>query len=213
MTMDPYKVLGLTNDASIDDVIKAYRQLAKKYHPDLAKNEEEKLYLSSIFQDITNAYNQIKNSHQKTQNVFTTQIDSDYAKYLIFKAENFLNKNEIDNALNTLKILQKNHENAKIYFLFAKAYMAKGYYKQAIDYFRKTLEQENYNVDALLGLANCYEKIGLKNTAKKVYKEILEWEPNNKIALNRLNEFEKKQTLIEKLLSGFGSKKNKKATP
>ncbi|MGC8791738.1 MAG: J domain-containing protein, partial [Desulfurella sp.] len=123
--MDPYKVLGLTNDASIDDVIKAYRQLAKKYHPDLAKNEEEKLYLSSIFQDITNAYNQIKNSHQKTQNVFTTQIDSDYAKYLIFKAENFLNKNEIDNALNTLKILQKNHENAKIYFLFAKAYMAK----------------------------------------------------------------------------------------
>ncbi|WP_291490255.1 DnaJ domain-containing protein [Desulfurella sp.] len=210
--MDPYKVLGLTNDASIDEVIKTYRELAKKYHPDLAKNDDEKQYLLSIFQNITNAYNQIKNSHQNTQTVFKTQIDSDYAKYLLFKAEDFLNKNEIDNAINTLKILQKTQKNTKIYFLLGKAYMAKGYYKQAIDYYRKTLEYENYNVEALLGLANCYERIGLKNTAKKVYQEILEWEPNNKIALNKLIDFEKKQTLIEKLLSGLGGKKNKKFT-
>ncbi|MGC8706302.1 MAG: DnaJ domain-containing protein, partial [Desulfurella sp.] len=124
--MDPYKVLGLTNDASIDDVIKAYRELAKKYHPDLAKNDDEKQQLLSIFQNITNAYNQIKNSYQNTQTVFKTHIDSDYAKYLLFKAEDFLNKNEIDNAINTLKILQKTQKNTRIYFLLGKAYMAKG---------------------------------------------------------------------------------------
>jgi tetratricopeptide (TPR) repeat protein len=208
--MDPYKVLGLTNDASIDEVVRAYRELAKKYHPDLAKDEKEKQYLLNIFQDVTNAYNQIKNLPPNKETVSKTQIDSDYSKYLILKVEEFLNKNEFDNALNTLKILEKSQKNANVFFLFAKTYKAKGYYKQAIDYYRKTLELENYNVEALLGLANCYEKIGLKNTAIKVYIEVLEWEPNNKIALDKLNSLQKKETFFDKLFSSFGSKKDQK---
>ena len=37
---DPYKVLGLTSGASKDEVAKAYRKLAKKYHPDLNPGDE-----------------------------------------------------------------------------------------------------------------------------------------------------------------------------
>jgi DnaJ-class molecular chaperone len=35
MAEDPYKILGVAKDASADDIRKAYRKLAKKYHPDL----------------------------------------------------------------------------------------------------------------------------------------------------------------------------------
>ena len=35
MIDDPYSVLGLTPDASDERSKRAYRQLAKKYHPDM----------------------------------------------------------------------------------------------------------------------------------------------------------------------------------
>lgn len=39
--IDYYKILGLDKHASIDDVKKAYRKLARKHHPDLNPNDKE----------------------------------------------------------------------------------------------------------------------------------------------------------------------------
>ena len=55
---DPYKVLGVSPDASDEEIKRAYRNLAKKYHPDLNPGDQE---AARKMQRINAAYEQIKN--------------------------------------------------------------------------------------------------------------------------------------------------------
>lgn len=40
-TKNYYKILNISENASQDDIKKAFRNLAKKYHPDTTKGKEE----------------------------------------------------------------------------------------------------------------------------------------------------------------------------
>ena len=54
---DPYKVLGVSPDASDEEIKRAYRRLAKKYHPDLNPGDQE---AARKMQEVNAAYEQIK---------------------------------------------------------------------------------------------------------------------------------------------------------
>ena len=54
MPRDYYEVLGINKDASSDDIKKAYRKLAMKYHPDVSKDAKE--VAEEKFKEISEAY-------------------------------------------------------------------------------------------------------------------------------------------------------------
>ncbi len=64
MIDDPYKVLGVSPDASDEEIKRAYRRLAKKYHPDLNPGDQE---AARKMQEVNAAYEQIKNPEKNTQ--------------------------------------------------------------------------------------------------------------------------------------------------
>lgn len=55
---DPYKILGVSPSASEEEITKAYRKLAKKYHPDLNPGDEA---AAKKMSEINAAYDRIKN--------------------------------------------------------------------------------------------------------------------------------------------------------
>jgi len=59
---DLYDILGLTRDASQDDVKKTYRTLAKKYHPDANKDDPK---IVDRFKEVSAAYSILGNEQQR----------------------------------------------------------------------------------------------------------------------------------------------------
>jgi len=54
---DYYKILGVEKSATPDDIKKAYRKLALKWHPDKnSQDEESKVKAEKMFKDIGEAY-------------------------------------------------------------------------------------------------------------------------------------------------------------
>ncbi|HHW92805.1 MAG TPA: molecular chaperone DnaJ, partial [Firmicutes bacterium] len=61
---DYYEILGVSRDATQDDIKKAYRKLARKYHPDVNQNDpkaEEK------FKEIKEAYDVLSDQQKRAQ--------------------------------------------------------------------------------------------------------------------------------------------------
>ena len=55
-TINPYKILGVSPDASNEQIKEAYRTLMKEHHPDLHLNEEKKKEAENRAKDINGAY-------------------------------------------------------------------------------------------------------------------------------------------------------------
>ena len=58
MVNDPYQILGVSRDASEDEIRQAYRLLAKKYHPDLNPGDAQ---AAQKMNEINEAYDLLKN--------------------------------------------------------------------------------------------------------------------------------------------------------
>ena len=157
MIDDPYKVLGVSPDASDDEIKQAYRRLAKQYHPDRNPGNAE---AAKKMQQINAAYEQIKNP-EKAQpsggyNPYgayggysgqSSQSSGDNYQQAAYQYIRFGRYREALNALNNCT-----QRNARWYYLSALANNALGNQVTALEHIRRAVSMEPDNQEYLFAL-------------------------------------------------------------
>ena len=160
MMEDPYKVLGVSPDASDDEIKRAYRKLAKKYHPDLNPGDQE---AARKMQEVNQAYERIKNpekTYQSGQNGYGGYYDpfggaygqqthsgtqsGDQYQNAAYQYIRFHRFREALNALDNCK-----ERNARWYYLSALANNGLGNQVTALEHIRKAVSMEPGNMEYL----------------------------------------------------------------
>jgi len=139
---DPYKVLGVSPDASDDEIKQAYRRLAKQYHPDRNPGDE---IAAKKMQEVNAAYEQIKNPEKAQpytggyQYSQETQGDA-YQR----SAYNYIRYRRYREALNVLQNCKE--RDARWYYLSALANHGLGNQVTALEHIRRAVSMEPDNL-------------------------------------------------------------------
>lgn len=151
MITNPYKILGVPDGASEEECTKAYKKLAKKYHPDLNPDNPA---AAEKMAEINAAYDQIKNgtAAQNTYsyggyNSYTNQSryrrNTNSAPDYYTSIAQFINNRQFRQALNLLN--QIDDKTAQWYYLSAIANMGTGNKEIALSHIQQACAMEPDN--------------------------------------------------------------------
>lgn len=108
---DPYKVLGVSRDATDEEIKKAYRELARKYHPDNYVNNPLAELVEEKMKEINEAYDRIQKERSDSPKS-SGRKSADYTGEFIRVRELIQTGRlvEAEQMLNTVPIADRNGE-------------------------------------------------------------------------------------------------------
>lgn len=176
MSKDPYSVLGLTHDATDAEVKKAFRELARKYHPDSEFGDADKMA------EVNDAYEAIMNrvddfdessliedtdgSDEEEEHTYSAMAARVFGEFGCF-ADNFeqinggppqesdkMNKAwrqirdmDLDEAIETLESIGESNRRARWYYYYAMADALLGEHEEAIRFAGQAAQEAPHNVE------------------------------------------------------------------
>lgn len=160
--IDPYSVLGVSRDASDDEIKKAYRRMSRKYHPDANINNPNREQAEEKFKQVQQAYEQIMREREQgssyggsysgfdgySGNYGNAYQDEESVRRQA--AANYIQSGHFREAMNVLQSLSQ--RNGQWYYLSSMANMGLGNNVNALSDIREAvrLEPDNMQYQMLL---------------------------------------------------------------
>lgn len=167
MINDPYKILGISQNATNDEIKKAYRQLSKKYHPDSHHNNPLSELAEEKFKEVQEAYEQVMKDRENGGTGASYSRPGNSGSGQSYGGGNeapemnsvysYLNANRFREALNVLNGI--NNRTARWYYCSAIANAGIGNNIQAHNHAQTALNMEPNNPDYI----NLYNRMQWQN--------------------------------------------------
>ena len=167
---NPYEVLGVSPNATDEEVKKAYRDLAKKYHPDNYTDPAMAELAGEKMKEINEAYETLKNGGASY-----SSESSDYARTVYVSVRSLINQQQFAEAEVMIDSISPSERGAEWYFLKGCLLTHRGWFLDAQKCFETACRLDPTNVeyrqalDALSRNASAYSNTwgnAPKNTGK-----------------------------------------------
>ena len=149
---NPYEVLGVSPDASDEEIKKAYRALAKKYHPDNYANSPLADVAEQKMKEVNEAYDEINNMRQKGKATGSASTGTGAGGYYnngsssqFYSVRIYIQRNMINEAEQILDSTPEGNRTAEWFYLKGMCAFRKGWNEQANSYFTTACNMDPNN--------------------------------------------------------------------
>ena len=148
---NPYQVLGVSPNATDEEVKQAYRALARKYHPDKYRDSDMADLAEEKMKEINAAYEEIQKQRKAgssgaAQGGFSGPRSGSSSE-LYAHIRNLINQDEIREAEHLLYGISESDRGAEWYFLMGCVLFKKGFYVDAQQMFDRACAMDPYNAE------------------------------------------------------------------
>lgn len=138
---NPFQVLGVSDNCTADELRRAYRALAKRWHPDRFMEGPEREWASDHMTEINAAYAECQQQMKRGTAGLNTEVNLDEVHAMIVR-------NRLSDARHLL--LKSKLRSARWNFLFGTVLQAQGEVSKALTYFnfavRQAPENDQYRI-------------------------------------------------------------------